>query len=285
MGAAVYLLAPAMKHYRQFAEAVSRLCAALSEGVHECDVGILFPTSTVQAGSMRSGLTPWAHQAHEAYRSLVGSMIWHSFRLGILDQDQRSYDVLDDASVQRAKVRKEVRCVHRGREVPGDHFAKLRGTGSPHGSGLAGIRRKWRQARRRRRLTAPGRRHGRRPGAPSKAGQAFADGSAILVDSVEAIVPGALSRYAVVEAPVPVLRKEEWSHSTLVFVPATASQASRVGGGGPGFLRRYDFEPQRYARKMKVTVRGVQGAPLLWEPFQRRCKLLPYEETADTESR
>ncbi len=270
---------PYWKHYRQFAEAVSRLCAALSEGVHECDVGILFPTSTVQAGSMRSGLTPWAHQAHEAYRSLVGSMIWHSFRLGILDQDRRDYDVLDDASVQRAKVEKGSLCIagerYRAIILPScvvlDHrTARVLLEFVESGGRLVAVG------------DLPRRAAGMAgdPAPVQKLAEAFADGRAILVDSVEA-VPGALADMPrPVEAPVPVLRKRV-GHSTLVFVPATASQASRVGGGGPGFLRRYDFEPQRYARKMKVTVRGVQGAPLLWEPFSGRCKLLPYEETAD----
>ncbi|MEU8395182.1 hypothetical protein AB0C28_08335 [Nonomuraea sp. NPDC048892] len=42
---------PYWRHHRVFAEAVTRLCAALSLGRHACDVAVLLPTSTAQTGT------------------------------------------------------------------------------------------------------------------------------------------------------------------------------------------------------------------------------------------
>nr|MDQ3328850.1 hypothetical protein [Chloroflexota bacterium] len=95
---------PYWKHYRPFATAVSRLCAALSQGQHVCDVGLLFPNSTIQAGTTFGGPTPEAQAAHDAYLALVGHMAWHDVQVGVLDRARSDYDVLDDDSVQRATV-------------------------------------------------------------------------------------------------------------------------------------------------------------------------------------
>lgn len=42
---------PYWRHHRVFAEAVTRLCAALSLGRHACDVAVLLPTATAQTGT------------------------------------------------------------------------------------------------------------------------------------------------------------------------------------------------------------------------------------------
>lgn len=76
----------------------------LSQGRHVCDIGVLFPTTAIQAQTSPTGPLPAANAAHDAYLALVGSMAWHDTRPGVLDRDRRDYDVLDDDSVQRATV-------------------------------------------------------------------------------------------------------------------------------------------------------------------------------------
>ena len=54
----------------------TRLCAALSLGRHVCEVAVLFPTATAQAGSTLDGPRPAATRAQEVYRELVGDLTW-----------------------------------------------------------------------------------------------------------------------------------------------------------------------------------------------------------------
>jgi hypothetical protein len=106
---------PYWRHYRLFAGAVSRLCYLLSQGEHVCDVGVLFPTVTVQAhttpegtmgavavhGGAMPGALAAARAAHTTYTELVGRMVWFDARPGVLDRARRDFDVLDDDSIQR----------------------------------------------------------------------------------------------------------------------------------------------------------------------------------------
>ena len=270
---------PYWKHYRIFSQAVSRLCAALSDGVHECDVGLLFPTATIQAGAKRDGLTQWAQEAQEAYRTLTGKMLWHDFKAGTFDLDRRDYDVLDDDSVQRATIEDGTLQVagERYRAIVLPNCVVMESKTAEallrfvEAGGL---------------LVAVGDPPQRAAGmngdeeAVAKLRAAFYDGRAILVEACES-VPGALSRLPrPVEAPVPTLRRRVGG-STLVFVPATATQATRVRMVGPRYQQAYDFDRGRFARTMEVTVRGVQGAPLLWEPFSGKCRRLPYVQRDD----
>ena len=67
---------PYWRHYAQFAHAISRLCGILSEGTHVADIGVLFPTTTVQAGLTPDGATAAADRAEKTYLQLVGVMHW-----------------------------------------------------------------------------------------------------------------------------------------------------------------------------------------------------------------
>ncbi len=95
---------PYWRHYRVFADAVTRLCAILSLGHHLCDVAVLAPTTTAQAGSALDGVSAAAVRAQETYLELVGDMTWFHTRPGVLDRLGRDADVIDDASVARARV-------------------------------------------------------------------------------------------------------------------------------------------------------------------------------------
>ncbi|MGK5558625.1 glycosyl hydrolase, partial [Actinomadura kijaniata] len=95
---------PYWAHHRVFADAVTRLCAALSLGRHVCDVAVLFPTATAQAGARLDGVEASAALAQETYRELVGDMAWFRMVPGVLDRLGVDADVIDDDSVQRAEV-------------------------------------------------------------------------------------------------------------------------------------------------------------------------------------
>src|SRR5690606_12113238 len=95
---------PYWRHYHIFANTVTRLCFLLSQGHHVCDIGVLFPTTTVQSGLTLDGPLPTAQAAHNIYIDLTGKMKFLETVVGVLDADKRDYDVLDDASVQRGLV-------------------------------------------------------------------------------------------------------------------------------------------------------------------------------------
>ncbi|MFJ2648360.1 hypothetical protein ACIO1C_16680 [Streptomyces sp. NPDC087420] len=97
---------PYWHHHRVFADAVTRLCAVLSLGSHLCDVAILLPTTTAQAGSALDGVSAEAVRAQSTYLELVGDMSWFRTRPGLTDRLGLDADVVDDASLAGAQVRR-----------------------------------------------------------------------------------------------------------------------------------------------------------------------------------
>jgi hypothetical protein len=95
---------PYWRHYPVFSKSVSRLCYLLSQGTHICDIGLLYPTTTIQSALTVDGPLPRAAKANVVYEALVGSMMFLNTRTGILDADRRDYDILDDASLQHGSV-------------------------------------------------------------------------------------------------------------------------------------------------------------------------------------
>jgi hypothetical protein len=115
---------PYWRHYHVFSDTIARLCKVLAQGVPACEVGILYPTSTVQAGATLapySGPPPdaregwfsdlkWeptaeARKADEVFRELIGKMEWMRPVPGPLDRACVEYLVLDDHSLESASVR------------------------------------------------------------------------------------------------------------------------------------------------------------------------------------
>ncbi|MFD2350082.1 hypothetical protein ACFSTC_13140 [Nonomuraea ferruginea] len=95
---------PYWRHHRVFADAVTRLCAVLSQGRHACDVAVLLPTATAQAGTGTGHVDAAAARADEVYREIVGDMAWFATRPGVLDRLGLDADVIDEDSVRRATV-------------------------------------------------------------------------------------------------------------------------------------------------------------------------------------
>ncbi|MEQ4209915.1 hypothetical protein [Actinopolymorpha sp. B9G3] len=95
---------PYWRHYKHFADTVSRLCWLLTRGEHVCDVGVLYPSATVQSATLVAGVLPDATRAQETYNAIVGRMVWHDPARGVLHRDDRDFVVLDDDTVAGARV-------------------------------------------------------------------------------------------------------------------------------------------------------------------------------------
>ncbi len=105
---------PYWKHYPAFSRAVARIASVMSWGTYDAEVAVLHPTATVQAllplGSpvdhFGDGLLGGAYadidETQEHYLDLCGANNWFRTRIGALDREGVSFDVIDDASVQRA---------------------------------------------------------------------------------------------------------------------------------------------------------------------------------------
>ncbi|MDL4774404.1 glycosyl hydrolase [Actinomadura xylanilytica] len=258
---------PYWAHYKVFADAVARLCAALSLGRHVCDVAVLFPTATAQAGTRLDGVDSGAALAQDTYRALIGDMAWFRMVPGALDRLRVDADVVDDDSVQRATVAD-------GRlNVADEAYATVL---LPACTVLEGD-----TARRLAALIEAG---GRviAIGPPPREGvgdAAAGEAVARLAGMVETVpdvagLDALLAARRRVEAPVPALVREV-DGATVVFVTATPSMASRVSverpderGADQGWVDvTYDFDPGRYLREMPVRVEGVTGPAYLAGPF------------------
>jgi hypothetical protein len=102
--------------YPAFAGAVSRIASIMSWGGYCADVAVLHPTATAQAwvtldapvdhfgdGSL-GGPFADVDQTQQHYLGLCGANNWFVTRPGLLDRAGVSFDVVDDASLQRADV-------------------------------------------------------------------------------------------------------------------------------------------------------------------------------------
>ncbi|TDD44941.1 hypothetical protein E1286_25480 [Nonomuraea terrae] len=246
---------PYWRHHRVFADAVTRLCAVLSQGRHACDVAVLLPTATAQAGTGLASVDADAARAQEVYREIVGDMAWFATKPGVLDRLCLDADVIDEDSVRRAAVEDGRLAVSTeayravvlpaATELDDDVAARLAAFAAAGGL-----------------LVTVG------------ALPAALEGAARHVASAAELGEALADLPRRVEAPVPALVREV-GQTTLVFLTATHPMASRIGVGRPdergvelGWLdASIDFDPARYAREMRVTVRGVSGTPRLARLF------------------
>jgi hypothetical protein len=269
---------PYWKHYHVFAQTVSRLCSVLTLGHHVSDIGVLFPTTTVQAGLLMSGFTQDAQAAHELYLRLVGKMHWYKVEPGVLDRACRDFDVLDDASIQRGEVRDGR--LHIGEEryraivLPGctvleDETAARLGEFVEGGGTLVAVG------------SIPHLSVGTTGGsaAVQQLTALFERGRARSVSTPEELVPLLAAVPAQIEAAVPTLVRQI-GQATVVFVPAISPRATRMRseqetGVEAAWLNvDYTFDPSTYHRVLTVRVHGIQETPELWEPCSGRKYLL-----------
>jgi hypothetical protein len=255
---------PYWRYYSHFSQAVSRLCYLLSQGHHVCDVGVLFPTVAVQAGlTPEPQPLPIAQAAHDAYEQLLGSMFWQAMRPGILDQDRRDFDVLDDASLRRGVIEDGSLVIgaerYRTIILPAclviDEGTAQRLCEFVEAGGL---------------LIAIGAPPERTNAAASESiarlKEFFTGDRARLVARVDELPAALADAPRLVDAPVPTLRRRI-DGQEVIFAPAAFPYATRQEANRSWLDVAYSFDPASYARNMKIVVNGVQGAPELWDPF------------------
>lgn len=102
---------PYWRHYAHFSRAIMRVMGVMSLGAHQCDIAVLFPTTTVQAHLRASGPLPAATHAEHVFVELTGSMFWNNPKPGLLDRQRRDFDMIDNDSLARAQSRTGMLCV------------------------------------------------------------------------------------------------------------------------------------------------------------------------------
>ncbi|MFF2330934.1 MULTISPECIES: hypothetical protein [unclassified Streptomyces] len=285
---------PYWRHHRVFADAVTRLCAILSLGRHLCDLAILLPTTTVQAGTALDGVTDAAARAQSAYLRLTGDMAWFRTRPGLMDRLGRDADVIDDASLARARI------------TPSGDGVRLRVADEAYTTiVLPGCTVLERDTAQRlvefassggtliafdvlpEQVVGPG-----GAGVLARLRACFADGRAAFVpgtdDPADALATALAGTVPVVRAPVPALARRV-DDATVVFLTAAAPRATRARVAAPdergaalGWLdARYDFDPGRCARNARVRVRDAAGPAVLLDPFGGAPRTLPVRPADD----
>ncbi|MFF3783844.1 hypothetical protein [Streptomyces sp. NPDC001933] len=285
---------PYWRHHRVFADAVTRLCAILGLGHHLCDVAVLLPTTTAQAGTALDSVGEAASRAQSAYLELIGDIAWFRTRPGVLDRLGLDTDVIDDASVARARVSRL------------DDGVRLRVADEAYSTivlpSCTVLERE--TAERLVEFVSAGGRliaWGELPeqlvgSGPSTAADGlracFADGRAVHVprtdDPARSLGAALGGVRPVVRAPVPALARRV-DGATVVFLTAAAPRATRAEVAAPdergaalGWLDvRYDFDPARYARRALVRVRDVAGPAVLVDPFGGASRRLPVRPVVD----
>ncbi|TDW17632.1 hypothetical protein [Kribbella kalugense] len=258
---------PYWRHHKVFADAVSRLCAALSLGRHLCDVAVLFPNATAQADLGLDGPGPSAVRAQQVYRELVGDATWFAPVLGVLDRARIDADVIDDDSLAGAEpngarlsvaAESYAAVVLPAATVLEDAVTERLQEFVAAGGLLVAVE-----------VVPPG-----------------LEGQAVLV-STAAEVPAALARLSRrVESELPVLTRQV-DDALVVFVAASEWSATQIDGEpvGRGISHEwadvgYSFDPGRYLRETTLRVRDVPGPPVLVDPFDGSSRPLTHRSVA-----
>lgn len=250
---------PYWQHYQVFADTISRLTFLLSQGHHVCDIGILYPTTTIQAGLTLDGALPFIQITHDIYTALTGSMMFLDMQEGALDAMRRDYDILDEASIQRAVV-SDYGKLKIGQEtyrvviLPACTALEAQTCERlldfiEEGGLLIAV--------------------GRLPqfilsddGTQLKALLLAFEQQRAMQLEVDALADALASAPRFVDAPVPTLQRRI-GQMDVIFVPATYPQATQSHTKN-WLYPDYTFDKGRYQAPMQIKVNGLQGAPTLW---------------------
>lgn len=270
---------PYWRHYRQFADAISRICFLLSQGRHVCDLALLFPTTTIQACTTPHGPLPAAAAAHTCTMQLVGRMVWFDQQVGLLDRLGHDYDILDDDSLQRAHIDQGSLQIgdeaYRTLILPACHAllpasAAMLAAFVEAGGLLIAIG------------CLPEVACGDDVAALAALQAHFAAGRAVLIETPDQL-PAVLARMPRrVDAPVPTLQRRI-DDLDVLFVPAAFPRATQERYNGNWLDVDYTFDPAKYASELLVQVHGVRGVPVLWEPFSGQCLRLAYHQQGEAQ--
>ncbi len=97
---------PYWRNYRFFAEHITRLSYLLSQGTHVCPLAVLNPSTTVHAHMGLGEPDEVARACQKIYWALVGNPNWWGPQLGVLDKNGRDFTVLDEDTLESAKMQR-----------------------------------------------------------------------------------------------------------------------------------------------------------------------------------
>ncbi len=261
---------PYWRHYRLFAQAVSRLCFLLTRGHHVCQVAVLHPTLCAQAGWAMGKVYPVAQQAQETYRSLVGSMVWERPAPGVLDQAGLDFDVLDEASLQRGRARDGALWLGEERYqailLPACQVLTAETARALCQFVAAGGL-----------LVAVGPLPCLSVGDPEPLDrllQLFRSGQARHVATPADVAAALADLPRPVAAPVPTLHRQLGRHH-LLYVPAAFPRVTEHATSGDRRFLPYTFDPDRYPASLPVRLRGSVHRLELWDVMTGERQPLP----------
>jgi hypothetical protein len=269
---------PYWRHYKHFADTVSRLSWLLTRGDHVCDVGILFPSATIQACTLVKGHLPEAKRANDTYNTLIGRMVWYNAKPGVFNRADLDFDVLDDdttanAIVDDAALRTSAE-TYRAVVLPSARFLepetarKLADFGE-NGGLLVVVGDRPEQ------VTDPSDEAGVQ--AIRRLRALLDSGSAMHVTDPEA-VPAALERLGLLHRLArlegPLLHRKVGARQVALVPAAPLGSATKnpiISDTGHWYYdvyqNGYDFDPARYRAKTTIRLTGAATNVELWDPL------------------
>ncbi|WP_344280750.1 glycosyl hydrolase [Streptomyces hebeiensis] len=265
---------PYWKQYPAFSRAVARIASVMSWGTYSAEVAVLHPTTTAQAllpldvpvahfgdGQLGAGHTE-LDLAQRHYLELCGTNNWFATRLGALDRARVSFDVIDDASVQRAEA---VDGALRVRDL-GYSVVLL-----PSASVLEED-----TARRLRALLDSGGRVVVVGRAPSYAAGVRGDDASVAAlvahprleyaDDAEAAAKAVGDAAGHATGDVPLLVRRKGAEGAAFVTGAFPNASAYPLREGAWLWEDYDFDPARYATVSSVRVNAVVAEAEVWNP-------------------
>jgi len=253
---------PYWRHYSRFADCVSRLCYLLTRGHHVCDIGVLFPTTTVQAYQTLQGPLEPALLAKDCYRELVGKMHWNMPKTGVLDGDGRDFDVLSDEAVAEAAVQDGSFHIRDERyrvvvlpacTVLRERTAEMLVRFAESGGKLIAVG------------AVP---QTLEPGGvwAARLAALFESGQAKFVSTAQELPEALAGLPKEIDAPVPTLHRRIGDQDVL-FVPSVFPMATEHAPYKDWRHPKYNFSPDRYRRETVISIRGGVQEVELWDPL------------------
>ncbi|MGD0554197.1 MAG: glycosyl hydrolase [Streptosporangiaceae bacterium] len=265
---------PYWRQYPAFSRTVSRIASIMSWGSYSADVAVLHPTATVQAllpldapvdnfgdGQLGAGFAE-IDKTQQDYRELCGATNWFATVPGTLNEAGVSFDVIDDASVQRAEVIDGALAVRDLR-----YRVVLLPSASVLEEGTA---------RRLTDLLEGGGRVvvvGRAPASAAGTGGDDAVVAALAahprlerVADPEAGAKTVADAAGHVTGDVPLLVRRQGDFGAALVTGAFPNASAYPLRGDTWLWNDYDFDPSRYAQRSSVRVGGVVAEAEVWNP-------------------
>jgi hypothetical protein len=276
---------PYWKQYPAFSRAVSRIASIMSWGTYCADVAVLHPTATAQAAltldshidhfgdGQLDGEFADANHAQDDYLTLCGSNNWFITRLGALDREGISFDVIDDDSIQRATTN------HGSLDVAAQRYrAIVIPSAAVLEEGTARTLRELLDAAGRVLLTgAPPRMAAGLNGDDEAVSALMKHPNLERFPDPESAVGalGDLKGYA--SSDVPLLVRRDGTDAVALVTAAfpNASAHPLRTYDGPWLWEDYDFDPSRYAKSRTVTVKASVSEAEMWNPATGETTRVP----------